>query len=926
MYLTIRNVSTVVQALLWATPLLGAGPVDFGLKEFQRAVAERGLNQVAARTKLVSGEPECFTISHGLITASDERGLMYGLLEAADQIRGTGRISDMAGCPSVAMRGIRYFLHNHDLEQNWYYSKEYWQQYFSLLARNRFNRFNLVFAHSTNYQAPPYPFWLSLKLFPQIHVPGLTEDDRERNLEMLRYISQTAADYGVDFTLGIWQHNERRSAVKGLTRENMGPYTYAALRAVLASCPAIRSVQLRTNYESGIPPAQQVEFYRDYVFRAIQEAGRSVILDLRGWVLANGLIEAATGVGMPLRVSTKYWAEHLGWPYQPAETFPGYSYANFLEKPRPYDFYWELWGLGSHRLLLWGDPEYVRRAVSTFTLSGSIGFEIDPPLAQKGFGNRPGTWDIFADGQRDRAFWKWEFERYWLFYQLWGRLSYNPETPDQVWMSELERRFGAAARDVLEGYGSSSGVISEIGAVRLPDPDMFLWPEINPGGLIDAYKDAPPGDRRYVASISEAVRSRIEGIASAKQTPTDTAKRLTDLAARTEQAVALARRKLPLANKEWRSSEPDFLVLAHLARYHAHKQLAADQLTYFYETGDPDALRTAKREAAAALGVWEQLVQLTDGLYPAEMAFGGGDIGHWKDKLPYVRYDLRLIEEREKIFEQFGRFDFGFDFGRPLVTPKGGYSFRDNPYVWPCNRAEPRFRPVDPATIFSEASGFGWVSEGEREAQGSPLTPYLEILAHAKDPRHLPDNVLFRDWIRGRGPQTFRVQTGEGQFTVLFLHPDGTAVPQRLRAENGHLDMVFPEGEWKISGLVVTGTAARPAPVSQQWPKPLSRPRILHVPPKLAPAERPLTLSLQVLPASVVQSVRLHYRPVNQLAKFKTLETASTGPTFTFTIAAEEISTRWDLMYYFEVLNSERTGWFEPDPRTTTPYYVVRID
>jgi hypothetical protein len=98
------------------------------------------------------------------------------------------------------------------------------------------------------------------------------------------------------------------------------------------------------------------------------------------------------------------------------------------------------------------------------------------------------------------------------------------------------------------------------------------------------------------------------------------------------------------------------------------------------------------------------------------------------------------------------------------------------------------------------------------------------------------------------------------------------------------------------------------------------------VPPKLAPAERPLTLSLQVLPASVVQSVRLHYRPVNQLAKFKTLETASTGPTFTFTIAAEEISTRWDLMYYFEVLNSERTGWFEPDPRTTTPYYVVRID
>jgi hypothetical protein len=133
----------------------------------------------------VSGEPECFTISDGSITASDERGLMYGLLEAADQIRGTGRISDIAGCPSVAMRGIRYFLHNHDLEQNSYYSKEYWQQYSSLLAQSRFNRFNLAFAHQTNYLAPPYPFWLALPEFPRIRVPGLSDAQRQTNLEML---------------------------------------------------------------------------------------------------------------------------------------------------------------------------------------------------------------------------------------------------------------------------------------------------------------------------------------------------------------------------------------------------------------------------------------------------------------------------------------------------------------------------------------------------------------------------------------------------------------------------------------------------------------------------------------------------------------------------------------------------------------------
>ena len=54
---------------------------------------------------------------------------MYGLLEAADQIRAGGRVSDTSGCPEVAMRGIRYFLHNPDLEKNWTYSSYYWDQY-----------------------------------------------------------------------------------------------------------------------------------------------------------------------------------------------------------------------------------------------------------------------------------------------------------------------------------------------------------------------------------------------------------------------------------------------------------------------------------------------------------------------------------------------------------------------------------------------------------------------------------------------------------------------------------------------------------------------------------------------------------------------------------------------------------------------------
>ena len=170
------TMSTVVACGLLCIPqVVTAGPVDFGKAEFDSALKARGMPRPRLNIEVRHGAPETWSIAQGAITGGDERGLMYGLLEAADQIRRTGRLSPGSGHPSTPLRGIRSFIHNEDLEERWYFSREYWNEYFSMLARNRFNRFNLVFAHHTNYLAPPYPYWIALPDFPQIRVPGLTE-------------------------------------------------------------------------------------------------------------------------------------------------------------------------------------------------------------------------------------------------------------------------------------------------------------------------------------------------------------------------------------------------------------------------------------------------------------------------------------------------------------------------------------------------------------------------------------------------------------------------------------------------------------------------------------------------------------------------------------------------------------------------------
>lgn len=911
-------------SLLLAACLVRAGPVEFGLEEYRRALEERGLKPhlFRIRTELNADAPETYRITPGLIVGGDLRGLMYGLLEAAEQIRQRGRLMAARGSAATPIRGIRWFLHNRDLEEDWFYSKQHWLDLFRLLARCRFNRFNLVYAHQTSYQAPPYPFWLTLDEFPEVRVPGLATLERQHHLEMLRFISDAAADHGIEFTLGIWQHNVQPGqapTVVGLTPRNIGPYSFAALRRILSACPAIRSIQVRTNAESGIPREQQVPFYRDWVFHAIRDSGRRVTLDLRAWALARGMIEAAQSVGVPLRVSAKYWAEHLGRPYPPAETFPGYAYLDLLRKPRAYEFFWEVWALGSHRLFLWGNPEYVRRAVATFTLSGAVGFEIDPPLAQKGFGNRPGKWTIFAPAHREKAWWRWEFERYWFFYLLWGRLSYDPKTPESLWREEFRRRFQAAAPHALEAYRAASEVLNEIVAVHMADPNMYLWPEVNPGGLIGAYMETRPSDWRFIASIPEAVENRLRGFRSAKQTPQETAARLFAIASRIQEAVARARASGAPAAREWVASEPDFLALAHLARFHAHRQLAAYELAWHDRTGDGEALRAARRELEAALKQWQALVEVTDGLYPDEMVFGPQDYGHWKDRLPYVRHDLEAVAERERVWAAFGRFDFGFDFGGPADIPTNVASYRRDPYLWR-HTVAPRFELATADTDYSAERGYGWASAGQRRVRALPPTPYLELRAVLKNPQRLPRNVLYGDWIEGEGAQTFRVRTGSGRFRAFILAPEGGHQERVIEARDGHVDVVFPEGAWRASGIVLRREPPEPEPALPPLPMQGPRPMIAHVAPKLASAGRPLKLSLQISPAHPGLLTRLHYRPLNQLAAYKTLEVPGNQPVFV--IPGEDVPAEWDLMYYFEILGRSG-GWFHPDPTVATPYFVV---
>jgi len=153
-----------------------------------------------------------------------------------------------------------------------------------------------------------------------------------------------------------------------------------------------------------------------------------------------------------------------------------------------------------------------------------------------------------------------------------------------------------------------------------------------------------------------------------------------------------------------------------------------------------------------------------------------------------------------------------------------------------------------------------------------PSTPYLEVRAAAQNPANLPHDVLYRDYIRGSGAQVFRLKTAKGNYTVHLLRPDRTETVLRLTADGCYLNVTLPEGEWSVSGLVVRGPASKVPLDPQTFPKVLPRPSVTHEAPHEVVARQSLTLNFRIVSTADVSRVRLYYRPVDQQAKFKSIE------------------------------------------------------
>lgn len=623
-----------------------------------------------------------------VISGFDDRGLMYGLLDVADRIDWStnakspmSEVKEITEKPDVSERAVSIYTMNRAYWESRFYDEAYWAQYLDMLAKNRFNSLVVIFGYENGgFLAPPYPYFFDTESFPDVRMVGITPKEQQRNLDALNTLIRRAHDRGIRFTVGIWDHIYRggvqgggipgtkdapdqpvEGLVWGVNADNLISYNKAALAKFVREVPDLDGIQFRMHNESGLQKGEQLSFWSD-VFRMMKETAPNLRLDLRAKELPEPVIHSALDIGINFRIATKYWMEQMGMPYHPTRTNPErseirHSYAYLLRYPQQYKMHWRLWNGGTTRILLWGSPEYARRFAESTHLYDGDGYEVNEPLATK-MEAQPHDAKPFELLKPEYRYYNWEFERYWHFFQVFGRIGYNPDTSPEVWNKEFERRFGKKAGPLVEkALHQASWILPRIITSSYPYslfPTTRGWAEKQRLGDLPVFAKAQLSDLQQFATFDEEAQIRIEGGETPKILPSANSRWFERTSSDISKLIGQAERSVGNnRNKEFNSTLTDLKILSSLALYHAHRIPAAVSYRIFERTQNPSALDDAIAHERNAIEAWRGIVAAAD-VYADDLMLGvcvANLCGHWKDELAALEKGLASLEEKRQRFK-----------------------------------------------------------------------------------------------------------------------------------------------------------------------------------------------------------------------------------------------------------------------------------
>ena len=627
--------------------------------------------------------PEAYSIRRRgntiLLEGGDERGLIYGSFSLAEDVANgvkIDRIDTRSEGPHLPFRAVKFNLpwdtYRHsqalDLHGETCRDPRFWEAFLDMMAENRFNALTLWNLH-------PFSFMIKPKNF--LEANSFSNQEMADWRRLYQTIFRLAKERGIDTYIVNWnifvssELAEARNVTtdnvqhdikgKGDTSAIVKRYTREAVTQVLEEYPDLTGIGF-THGEAmgGMTPQERQDWFGETILEGMRRAKRKSKLIHRIPLSAN------LGMGGSTNVTTEQltrkamegldfldgpiWAEiKFNWSH--AYSSPklvkvhGGKIAETYFKPAPTN-YKIAWMARNEDFfcLRWGVPSFIREHIATNTPAYVGGYFVGSEcyIPAKDYFTKPGT----------PVGWTYAFERQWLFYKLWGRLLYNPATPDGVFKAEFTRRYGPAAAPLLE-----ASALAGTTPLRLASAFDFTWDfTLYSEGMmaLDANNDVayisvdrliaqPPTDPDYV-SVRAYVKTQTAGgtFDQTKITPLRLAQMLEQDG---RKALELVKPIPTTTNRSLRYEVADVQTWANLGLHFAEKLKGAVALQTYRSTGDEAARQTAVNHLEAALGYWDAVIAITQPLYNEMPLVHYSEKNdslrfHWKNLRPAVARDI----------------------------------------------------------------------------------------------------------------------------------------------------------------------------------------------------------------------------------------------------------------------------------------------
>ncbi|MDB5111272.1 MAG: hypothetical protein JWR67_2386 [Mucilaginibacter sp.] len=414
------------------------------------------------------------------VAGGDGTGIIYGCLSIAEDL-GNGiplqKIKASGDKPRMALRAVKFdmpwdtYRHSYALDQHYATCRDinYWKAFLDMMVDNRLNALSLWDLH-------PFTFMIRAKNFPK----ATPFNDKELKVwqNLFHGIFRLAKERGIDTYLvpfNIFFSPEFAKAypvqrpnldhdffVDGDTSAIVKRYTRESVTQVLQEYPDLTGIGFTLGEGMGGFTSQgREDWMKDVYIEGMRLSGRKVklihripfssttgslgVTSIETEKLTRKAIEEEADMPFikgPIWADLKYNWSHAQSTTKLIKVHGGKLFDTYF-KPLPTK-YKVTWTARNEDFfcLRWGVPEFVREHVEVnsqpYTGGYFIGSETYIPAK-----------DYFTNPQI-KVNWKYAFERQWLYYKLWGRLLYDPNTPDKVFGDEFIRRYGAAGKNLLE--------------------------------------------------------------------------------------------------------------------------------------------------------------------------------------------------------------------------------------------------------------------------------------------------------------------------------------------------------------------------------------------------------------------------------------------------------------------------------------------